>query len=525
VTAVMKTAAVLLLGLAATAVYADRLVVSADGRFLEYDSGGSFLYLGDTAWELFHKLDREAADLYLRDRAEKGFTVIQAVVLAELDGLRTPNAYGEVPLIDMDPARPNEKYFEHVDYVVSRASDLGLFVGMLPAWGDKVPSDSPGAGPVVFGPDNAAAFGRFLGERYRNEQVIWILGGDRLVSSRESFLTWQAMAEGLEAGHRGGQLMTFHPRGFSSSSYWFHDDEWLDFNMFQSGHGGRLQRNYEFVLNDRALLPAKPVIDGEPAYEGIPVKFWDYMDFSLASTRRVPANVLDEDHLIMDESHFQDGFFERDDLRPHMYWSLFSGAAGYTYGANAVWQMLERGGEVAIPAREDWRDALELPGAGDIRHVRQIFSRRPLSEFEPDQSLVYGPNPGGPGHARALLARDHRTALVYFPIREHLTIRMDTIAGSDVACLWFDPRSGASVRADGYADGPLVTFEPPDHDDWVLIVDSSDSYAGRGEGTTRVAVSSVDPGGTAAVSAKGGNASERSGVERSAACRAVSVSR
>ena len=70
------------------------LQVSANNRFLVKANGQPFFYLGDTAWELFHRLNREEADAYLQDRAGKGFTVIQAVVLAELNGLRDPNPYG-----------------------------------------------------------------------------------------------------------------------------------------------------------------------------------------------------------------------------------------------------------------------------------------------------------------------------------------------------------------------------------------------------------------------------------------------
>ena len=82
-------------------VYGQVLKVSEDGRFLVYEDGRPFFYLGDTAWELFHRLNREEADEYLENRAAKGFTVIQAVVLAELDGLRDPNPYGHVPLVDL----------------------------------------------------------------------------------------------------------------------------------------------------------------------------------------------------------------------------------------------------------------------------------------------------------------------------------------------------------------------------------------------------------------------------------------
>ena len=95
-----------------------KLRVAANRRYLEYDDGTPFFYLGDTAWELFHRLNREDAQYYLSNRAAKGFTVIQAVALAELGRTDIPNAYGDLPLIDRDPSRPNEGYFRHVDKIV-----------------------------------------------------------------------------------------------------------------------------------------------------------------------------------------------------------------------------------------------------------------------------------------------------------------------------------------------------------------------------------------------------------------------
>ncbi|MBE3068735.1 MAG: DUF4038 domain-containing protein, partial [Planctomycetes bacterium] len=41
------------------------LKVSANRRFLVHADGTPFFYLADTAWELFHKLEREEADRYL----------------------------------------------------------------------------------------------------------------------------------------------------------------------------------------------------------------------------------------------------------------------------------------------------------------------------------------------------------------------------------------------------------------------------------------------------------------------------
>ena len=52
--------------------------------------------------------------------------------MAEIDGLNTPNPYGERPLIDNDPIRPNARYFEHVDYIIDQAGKLGIYIALLP---------------------------------------------------------------------------------------------------------------------------------------------------------------------------------------------------------------------------------------------------------------------------------------------------------------------------------------------------------------------------------------------------------
>src|SRR5882724_8509162 len=119
----------------AQAPAAVQLKVSNNHRWLQYSDGRPFFYLGDTAWHLFAKLNREEADLYLSNRAAKGFTVIQACVLNGRPLLDEPNAYGDKPLLNDDPTQPNEAYFRNVDYIVDKAAQLGLFIGMLPTWG------------------------------------------------------------------------------------------------------------------------------------------------------------------------------------------------------------------------------------------------------------------------------------------------------------------------------------------------------------------------------------------------------
>src|SRR5690554_3573087 len=155
------------------------LKIHPNNRYLMFEDGTPFFYLGDTAWELFHRLNKEETEKYLENRRAKGFTVIQAVILAELDGLHTPNAEGELPLTDNNPENINEAYFKHVDWVIKTAGEKGLYIGLLPTWGDKW-NKKWGTGPVVFTPENAGVYGSILGERYRDiPNIIWILGGDR----------------------------------------------------------------------------------------------------------------------------------------------------------------------------------------------------------------------------------------------------------------------------------------------------------------------------------------------------------
>lgn len=455
-------------------VAAQVLQVGASGRHLRYEDGKPFLYLGDTAWELFHRLDREDADHYLKSRAEGGFTVIQAVILAELDGLRTPNAYGALPLEVLDPTRPNEDYFQHVDYVVDKAKELGLFMALLPTWGDKVHSANPGAGPVIFNPDNAYRYGLFLGKRYRDKPVVWILGGDRNVAGDEVLEIWRSMARGLKEGSGRKQLISYHPRGSAQSSWWFHNEDWLDFNMYQSGHETKMSPVYHYARRHRMIRPVKPFVDGEPGYEDIPVRFWELIDWSRPPMQRVPEGVLSSEGSLVRKEYFQYGFISDHDVRVTAYWNLLAGAAGYTYGNNAVWQMWEPGRAFSIPCLTDWKQALERPGSKDIRHIRDLFESRDFSQLVPDQSLVYGENRDGPDHIRSALARDGSYAVIYLARGQAVRIYLPKLNAERVKAWWYDPRTGETRLEGLHSSDRIATFRPPrgsGENDWVLVLE------------------------------------------------------
>lgn len=450
---------------------AQQLAISENQRYLIHASDSTpFFWLGDTAWELFHKLDREEALHYLQTRARQGFTVIQAVILAERDGVRTPNAYGDLPFEHEDPKRPNEAYFRHVDFIMGEANKLGLIMGILPTWGDKVYSEHPGAGPVLFGKENARVFGEFLGRRYQEADLVWILGGDRDIANQEVRAVWDAMAAGIAAGDGDSHLMTYHPRGSRSSGDYLHDAEWMDFNMYQSSHARFYNPVYEFAQKDRALQPTKPTLDGEPAYEDIPVAFWEFMKFKPGEF----SGITDKDGILDDRTPFSKGFFDGKSVRVHAYWNILAGAAGYTYGNNAVWQMHKKGETFVIPTLTDWKDALHRPGAESMRFVRKLFEMRSFSELVPAQELIVSPNPQGENHIRAAKQKDGDFAIFYLVNPQEFELDLSQLNSERFTAIWYDPRTGSSMKIPEFGRIQKVWTAPNilEDADWVLVIDS-----------------------------------------------------
>ncbi|MCP9237195.1 DUF4038 domain-containing protein [Lewinella sp. JB7] len=422
-----------------------RLSVSDDGSHLrDTVRNEAFFYLGDTAWELLHRTRESEARAYLTDRARKGFNVIQTVVLAELDGLTTANANGDLPLKELDPTQLNEPYFAYVDRVAELADSLDIFLGLLPTWGDKF-NRKWGVGPEIFTVENAGIYGRLLGERYARNNVIWILGGDRNPENAEDLAIIRAMARGIRQAVGRSQLITYHPQGGSRSSDFFAGEAWIDFHMFQSGHGRRDDRaNYDFPRQVRSADPGKPVVNGEPAYEDHPVN-WQ------------PAN----------------GWFNDFDARQAAWWSVLAGAAGHTFGNHNIWQMWLPGREPISRARTPWTEAMHYPAAAQIGHLGRLLSSLPFHTLHPDPEFFSGaPNSSG---RETLAARtpDGKLVLAYTPYGQ--TLRLDARrAPPQATYTWFDPRTGEIIPfVPGEEDGLLILnppYAPGRGNDWVVII-------------------------------------------------------
>jgi hypothetical protein len=429
-----------------------RLRVSDNHRFLVTEDGKPFFYLADTGWELFHRLNREQAVEYLDTRAAQRFTAIQAVALAELDGIATPNAFGKLPFVNEDPTKPavtpgEYGYWEHVEYIIDQANARGIYIALLPSWGSWV--NSGRRDRSILTPANAQAYGEFLGRRFGKKGIVWILGGDRRPAGFEE--TWRALARGIAIGVAGKEdydavLMSFHPPGGETSSTWFHQDAWLGFNMQQDGHGPPAQsRSWEKIAADYARTPVKPVLDGEPLYEDHPLAF--------------RAKEL--------------GYSFDAHVRQYAYADTFGGACGHTYGNHAVWQMYEPGRTPVNGPLMYWRQAIHRPGAGQMQYVRALFESRPYLSRVPDQSIVVNELEGA-GHISA--TRGDGYLFVYSAQGRKFAVRPRKIPGDRLKGWWYNPRSGAAQAIGEFDNREEREFTPPSEgfgSDWVLVLDDA----------------------------------------------------
>jgi len=436
------------------------LKISTNHRYFTDGKGKPFFWLGDTGWLLCSKLNREDVVRYLNDRQAKGFNVIQ---MSMLHGLNAVNAYNDSALINRDISKvqvaagsDHNNYWNHIDFIIDEAAQRGIYMALVPTWG----SGAVKSGRVTVA--QAKAYATFLAERYKNKSnIIWLNGGD--VKGADSIDVWNTIGATLRAIDPN-HLITFHPRGRSTSSIWFHNEQWLDFNMFQSGHKDYAQDamksdgkenigdihfgedNWKYAQIDYALTPVKPTIDGEPSYETIP-------------------------HGLHDSSAPR---WKDSDVRRYGYWSVFAGGAGYTYGNNAIMQFHKKEDKSgSFGVNTYWQEELNAPGASQMIYLKKLMLSKPYFDRVPDQSLIAGDQ--GKQYNYVVATRGKNYAFAYTYTGRTFSINMGKITGAKVKALWYSPRDGKYSSIGTFANKGVQSFDPPgerkDGNDWVLVLE------------------------------------------------------
>lgn len=452
--------------------------VSPNHRYLEHN-GAPFFYLADTSWKLFTEPTLEEADLYLRTRKEQGFSVVMPVLATERSRGEESERSALMEDDPTDPTRPNETYFARCDKIIDRANELGLWVAILPTWGSYVggnPRDEP-----LFDEQSIRRYGEYVARRYKDRNVIWVNGGDRLSEDPKHQALWRALAAGMNAGDdTGTHVMTYHPPGLNHgghSSRWFHDDEWLDFNLLQTGVRYWEDDLCAHYVADYTRAPVKPFIEGETRYEN------SNRNFGMPRPTGPKATAFH--------------------VRQAAYYAMLCGAAGHTYGCRDVWSFYVPSDEPPTRCVDThWKVALRFAGAEQLRHWRALFERYPWHRLTPDLPTItagIGPRGGdksnmdalvtygawdGTGNIRtpAALADDRSFALIYVPQPMPIWVDLAKVGGDrPVEAIWYDPRTGEEKPHKRFHQKEETRFFPPvdpsgqniAEPDWVLILRAS----------------------------------------------------
>ncbi len=420
--------------------YPLKLAADPTVRYLVDQNNQPFFIVGEAAWALIGQVSLEDAQLYLDDLAARGFnTVITTLVEGYYADNAPANFYGTPPYLPANAfASPNEAYFAHADAVINYAATKGILVILSPNY---LGCCNDGWRAVLENQtslQDAAAFGTFVGTRYRTfPNLLYAWGNDMNPDNTNVRDKIEAMATAAKAADPN-HLHTFH--GSPESSTWevqnLYNYPWLDFNSVYSYNPvqGEVAANYD-PDNNLTTPPPMPLFLFEGHYEN------DWNNRPALITRR------------------------------QGYVAVLTGASGYAYGNNPIWHM---NGHPDWNTT-DWHLHLNDEGRADMTHFQALFASRPWTQLVPDLNDALVTNNKGTGESYSAAARtlDGNTALIYFPEAKTITVDMIQISGTTANVWWFNPRDGSAQAGAALPTTGSHLFTPPSNNDWLLVLDNA----------------------------------------------------
>ena len=414
---------------------------SAGGRYLVDSKGNPFLLAGDAPQALMVKLTEADADLYFSNRVSHGFNAVWINLLCRpgTGGRKDGATYDGIPPFATtdDLATPNEAYFARCDRMMTLARKHGLLVILDPAETiDHIKI------LVANGPDKCRAFGRYLGNRYKQfPNLIWMSGND--------FQSWRQPKDDEAA---------------LAVAQGIHDAD--------PEHLQTVELNYEVSgsLDDPRW---EPLISLTCAYTYYPTYAQVLKEYNRPNFLPV----------IMIESDYE--FEQRATpavLRREEYWSILAGACGQVYGSGPIW-----------PFKENWKSVLDSTGSVQMAWVKALFEPRAWFNLVPDQKheLVvagYGTFDGESHEGNHyVMTSDYvtagrtpngRLAIAYLPSLRPLKIELSRMSGP-VTARWYDPSRGTFLAISGspFPNTGQSYFIPPGNNadgdgDWLLVLEA-----------------------------------------------------
>jgi hypothetical protein len=414
--------------------------VARTGTYLEHADGTPFFWLGDTVWNGPILSTKQDWDRYLADRTAKKFTVVQYNALAPWRTAPT-DEQGEVAFSGRrENVRINPKYFQRLDRRIDAINDAGLVAAHVLVW--SLREQDPGN---YLPESDVIKLAKYQLARYGAHHVAWILAGDNPYDAERAD-RWKRIGRTVfeDAAHAP---VTTHPTGMNWPWETWRDERWLDIFGYQSGHGdddstlawihsGPVKQAWQHHAS-------RPIINLEPPYE-------DHIAYQ--SGKRHSAH----------------------NVRRAVYWSLLSApTAGVTYGGHGMWSWQTEEGPPRDHERtgtaKPWHQAKDLPGAGDMQRVVELFTSLAWWTLRPADNLV-AEQPGEKNPAEFIAAArstESHIAISYLPVGGQLQLANSPKELGLSKASWFNPRTGQSQPATAESQ---TRFQAPDGQDWVLLL-------------------------------------------------------
>jgi hypothetical protein len=397
--------------------------VGPDHRHLVTQEGTPFLVQGEAAWSLISGLTKEEAETYLEDRRKKGFNTI-IVNLIEHKFRGPVNRYHQAPFLTPgDFSTPNEKYFEHADWVLRKAAEKGIQVFLAPIYLGYIGSSEGWVGEAIAnGPEKSRDWGRYVGKRYASfENIVWLIGGDRNPESARGEI--DAVVQGIKE-FDSRHIFTAHCHPENSAIDQYKDDGWLDLNTTYT-----YNIVHDMLLRDYHREPAMPFVLIESTYEG---------EHNASAVQ----------------------------IRRQAYWAILCGATGQFIGNKPIW-LYDPG----------WEAALNSTASQDMTRLKSLFLSRPWFDLVPDDKhevVVDGLGEfRGLDYLSAARTKDRGTVIAYMPTARAITVDMTRISGKEATAWWFNPRSGKTDSIGECPTSGKKQFTPPGDGDWILVLDDA----------------------------------------------------
>jgi hypothetical protein len=418
-----------------------KLRVSKSGTYLEHADGTPFFFLADTCWTGPALSSAEDWDFYLKDRKAKGFTAVQFNAVSPWRTAPT-DAQGRVAYTIADgKLTPNEGYFKRLDARLQAINDAGLLAVPVLIWAHK-----KGDAGTELTDEQIITLVKFELARYKDRHCLFILAGDNSYNPQQAE-RWKRIGRAVFADVPG-LLVTTHPTGMNWPWKGWEDEKWLTVLGYQSGHGDDAN-TLKWIHSGppaeygRRKTFTRPVINLEPPYE-------DHNGYQ--SRKPHPA----------------------DSTRRAVYWSLLNApVCGVTYGGHGVWSWHTKPGEqptdhAGTGVAKTWKEALNLPGAAQMGHVRKLIESLPWTKLRPAPEYV-GQVTGKDDPSKFVSCaicdvKGEGLFVYYFPAGAKADIALH-VRGIQGSVRWFNPRDGKWVER-----SPRGLFTPPDDEDWVLVV-------------------------------------------------------